>query len=465
MVEERVGKLKVGSGQPTQPRKVVKLESLKQLNLNAAGLDIGAAEIYAAVPEDCAEPSVRSFATFTADLQALADWLATCGIETVAMESTSVYWIPVYEILEARGFELYLVNAQQVKHVPGRKSDVLDCQWLQQLHTYGLLRGSFRPSQAICEVRTILRHRSNLIEYRAGHIQHMQKALNLMNLHLTNVISDITGVTGMKIVRAIVAGERDPQVLAQHRDPNCKNSEEVIAKSLVGNYRAEHLFVLRQALELYDIYTAKIRGCDAELEQLYSGFTPQIDLVAHPLQPLPPKKRKPKNAPSYDLRSSLYQLTGVDLTAIDGLDVLTIQSIVAEVGTDMSRWKSVKHFASWLGFAPENEISGGQVLRTGTKKVKSRANLAFRQAAMGVSRGQSALSAFYRRIRAKHGPGVAIVATAHKIARIFYVMLKERRAYISPDTTAYEAQQKERAIKHLQRKAAKLGLQVVSTAV
>jgi transposase len=407
--------------------------------------------------------SVRRFATFTADLQALADWLEACGIETVAMESMSVYWIPVYEMLEARGFELYLVNAQQVKHVPGRKTDVLDCQWLQQLHTYGLLRGSFRPSQAICEVRTILRHRSKLIEYRAGHIQHMQKALTLMNLHLTNVISDITGVTGMKIVRAIVAGERNPKVLAQHRDPNCKNSEEVIAKSLEGNYRAEHLFVLRQALELDDLYTLKIRVCDEELERLYSGFAPQIDLAAQPLQP-PPKKRKQKNEPSYDLRSSLYQLTGVDLTAIDGLDVLTVQNILAEVDTDMSKWKSVKHFTSWLGLAPENEISGGQVLRTGTKKVKSRANLAFRQAAMGVSRGQSALSAFYRRIRAKHGPGVAIVATAHKIARIFYVMLKERRADISPDTTVFEEKQKERAIKHLQRKAAKLGLQFVPTA-
>jgi transposase len=267
----------------------------------------------------------------------------------------------------------------------------------------------------------------------------------------------------MKIQRAIVAGERDPKVLAQHRDPNCKNSEEVIAKSLEGNYRTEHLFVLQQALELYDFYTTKIRVCDAELERLYSGFAPQIDLAAQPLQPTA-KKRKQKNEPSYDLRSYLYQLTGVDLTAIDGLDVLTVQSILSEVGADMSKWQSVKHFTSWLGLAPENEISGGRVLRTGTKKVKSRANLAFRQAAMGVSRGQSALSAFYRRIRAKHGPGVAIVATAHKIARIFYVMLKERRAYISPDTTVYEAKQQERAIRHLQRKAAKLGLQVVPMA-
>jgi transposase len=455
------------SPEPKRKRRqgrVVKLESLKQLNLNAAGLDIGAAEIYAAVPEDRAEESVRRFETFTADLNALADWLEGCGVDTVAMESTSVYWIPIYEILEQRGFDLYLVNARQVKNVSGRKTDILDCQWLQQLHTYGLLRGSFRPSQEICELRTLMRHRGNLIRWRAAHIQHMQQALNLMNLHLTNVISDITGLTGMKIVRAIVAGERDPQLLAQYRDSNCKNSEEVIAKSLEGNYTSEHLFVLQQALELYDFYTAQMSTCDAEIERLYAAFKPQVDLAEKPLPPAKKNRRKNKNAPDYDLRSYLYQMTGVDLTAIDGLEVLTVQTIIAEVGIDMSKWKSVKHFTSWLGLAPENEISGGKLLRTGTKKVKSPANLAFRQAAMGVSRGQSALSAFYHRIRIKHGPGVAVVATAHKIARIFYAMLKGRREYISPDMTAYEAKQKEQAIKHLKRKAAKLGLQVVPVA-
>lgn len=442
-------------------RGVAKLESLKQLNLNAAGLDIGAAEIYAAIPEGRDEISVRRFETFTADLHALADWLEDCGVDTVAMESTSVYWIPAYEILEERGFELYLVNARHVKNVTGRKTDILDCQWLQQLHTYGLLRGSFRPSQEICKLRTLLRHRGNLIRWRAAHIQHMQKALNLMNLHLTNVISDITGVTGMKIVRSIVAGERDPQVLAQYRDPNCKNSEEVIAKSLEGNYTSEHLFVLRQALELYDLYTAKIRVCDAEIEQLYSEFEPQVDIAKKPLKPPKKKPSRNKNAPDYDLRTYLYQLAGVDLTAIDGLDVLTVQSIISEVGTDMSKWKSVKHFTSWLGLAPENDVSGGKVLGTSTKKVKSRANLAFRQAAMGASRGQSAMGIFYRRIRARHGPAVAIVATAHKIARIFYTMLKKQQEYVSPDPSAYQAKQKEWAMKHLKRKAARLGLKVV----
>ena len=464
MTLEQKGEVSVGKSRKSKrkhERKIVKRESLKQLNLNAGGLDIGAAEIYAAVPEGRDEESVRQFETFTADLKVLADWLEACGVDTVAMESTSVYWIPIYEILEERGFELYLVNARQVKNVTGRKSDVLDCQWLQQLHTYGLLRGSFRPSQEICELRTLLRHRGNLIRWRAAHIQHMQKALNLMNLHLTNVISDITGVTGMKIVRAIVAGERESRVLAQYRDPKCKNSEEVIAKSLEGNYSSEHLFVLQQALELYDIYTAKIRVCDAEIEQLYSAFEPQLDIVEKPLKASKKKRRKNKNAPDYDLRTYLYQMTGVDLTAIDGLEVLTVQTIISEVGIDMSKWKSVKHFTSWLGLAPENDISGGKVLRTGTKKVKSRANLAFRQAAMGASRGQSAMGVFYRRIRARHGPAVAIVATAHKIARIFYVMLKERREYISPDRADYESRQKERTIRQLKRKAARFGLQIV----
>jgi len=465
MTVKQEGEVGVGdsrkSSKGKKKRRIVKLESLKQLNLNAGGLDIGAAEIYAAVPEGRDEVSVRRFETFTADLNSLADWLEVCGVDTVAMESTSVYWIPVYEILEERGFELYLVNARQVKNVTGRKTDVLDCQWLQQLHTYGLLRGSFRPSQEICELRTLLRHRGNLIRWRAAHIQHMQKALNLMNLHLTNVISDITGVTGMKIVRAIVAGERKPEVLAQYRDPNCKNSEEVIAKSLEGNYSSEHLFVLQQALELYDIYTAKIRVCDDEIEQLYGAFEPQVDIVSKPLKAPKKNRRKNKNAPEYDLRTYLYQMTGVDLTAIDGLEVLTVQTIISEVGIDMSKWKSVKHFTSWLGLAPENDVSGGKVLRTGTKKVKSRANLAFRQAAMGASRGQSAMGVFYRRIRARHGPAVAIVATAHKIARIFYVMLKEHREYISPDPSQYEARQKERSIKHLKRKAAMFGFQMV----
>ena len=298
MTVKQEGEVGVGksrkSSKRKKNRKIVNLDSLKQLNLNAGGLDIGAAEIYAAVPEGRDEESVRQYETFTADLNSLADWLEACGVDTVAMESTSVYWIPIYEILEKRGFEVYLVNARQVKNVTGRKTDVLDCQWLQQLHTYGLLRGSFRPTQEICELRTLLRHRGNLIRWRAAHIQHMQKALNLMNLHLTNVISDITGVTGMKIVRAIVAGARNPKVLAQYRDPNCKNSEEVIAKSLEGNYSSEHLFVLQQALELYDIYTAKIRTCDAEVEKLYSTFEPQVDLVEEPLKPSKSKQKEEK---------------------------------------------------------------------------------------------------------------------------------------------------------------------------
>jgi len=261
---------------------ISKLENLKHLNLNAAGLDIGATEIYACVPEDRDEPSVRVFQTFTVDLSALADWLAACGVTTVAMESTGVYWIPVYEILEARGFAVHLINARQLKNVPGRKTDVLDCQWIQQLHTYGLLRGSFRPDEDMCALRAYIRHRDTLIRYRSAHVQHMQKALHLMNVQLPNVISDITGVTGLQIIRAIVQGEHDPHTLAAYRNEHCAKSEEDIAKALTGNYRPEHLFALKQALELYDFYNQQLAACDQEIAQKYAACKPQVDLTAQP---------------------------------------------------------------------------------------------------------------------------------------------------------------------------------------
>lgn len=442
------------------PEKVVPVETLKQLNLNAAGLDIGAAEIWACVPADRDEQSVRVFGTCTADLQALADWLEECGIETVAMESTGIYWVPPYEILEARGFDVCLVNARHLKNVPGRKSDVLDCQWIQQLHNYGLLRASFRPEEEICALRSYVRHRNNLIRYRSAHIQHMQKALQLMNVQLTNVISDITGVTGMQIIRAIVAGERNPVQLAQFRDPRCKSSEEEIAKALEGNYRPEHVFALKQALELYDFYTQQIEACDVEIERQYEACEPQVDVEAHPL---PPAKRKPRrqgNEPAFDLRTQLYETCGVDLTRVDGLDVVLVQDIISEIGVDMSPWKTEKHFASWLRLCPHNDISGGKVLKSKTGKTQNRANLAFRLAARSVSRSDSALGAFYRRMRAKHGAPKAITATAHKIARIVYHMLKYKEEYVDPGQDYYEAQCRERAIRNLKRKAKKLGLTV-----
>jgi transposase len=454
----------------SKPERIVKLDSLKQINLNAAGLDIGAEEIYVAVPEDRGEMSVRKFPTFTADLYALADWLKACAVTTVAMESTGVYWIPVYEILEGRGFGVYLVNARQLKNVTGRKTDVLDCQWIQQLHTlrqaqgrlFGLLHGSFRPPEQVCALRSLVRHRDNLIRYRSAHVQHMQKALHQMNLLLTNVVKDITGLTGMSIIRAILDGERDPYELASYRNEHCAKSEAEIAKSLQGNYKPEHLFALQQAVELYDFYNQQIRNCDGEIERLYATFEPQVDIQEKPLSPRKRPRRKPQgNEPDFDLRTCLYQMAGVDLTRIDGLDVLLVQEILSETGVDMSRWPTVKHFTAWLRLSPDNDISGGKVLRTGTQKTKSRANRAFRLAARSLHHSDSALGAFYRRKRAQLGAPQAIVATAHKLARLVYFMLKNRTEYVDPGPDYYEQKYRERVVRNLRRKAHELGLELV----
>jgi len=443
-----------------QSKKAVTLDSLKQINLNAAGLDIGSAEIWAAVPEGRdEESSVRVFQTFTVDLYGLAEWLSACGVETVAMESTGIYWIPVYEILESRGFEVYLVNARHIKNVSSKKTDVLDCQWIQQLHTYGLLQASFRPEEEMVPLRAYVRHRANLIQARSAHIQHMQKALQLMNLQLVNVISDITGETGLKIIRAIVAGERDPLKLAQYRDRRCANSEAVIAKSLQGNYRPEHIFALKQALELYDFYNQQIKACDQQIKQTYANFTPKVDLSEKPLSK--PRRRRRKHEPEYDLRSYLYQMTGVDLTEIDGLNAVSVQEIISEIGLDMSKWPTVKHFTSWLGLAPNNKITGGKVVGRATQKVKNRAAQALRMAAQSVSHSDSALGGYYRRMRAKHGAPKAITATAHKIARLIYFILKKQVAYNDPGAEYYEEQYRERTITNLKRKAKKLGLEVI----
>jgi transposase len=381
---------------------VLKLDELKQINLNAAGLDIGDEEIWSCVPAGRAKEQVRVFGTFTADLHTLADWLEACEIDTVAMESTGIYWVPVYEILEERGFELYLVNACHVKNVEGRKSDLADCQWLQTLHTYGLLKSSFRPEQEIAQLRAYVRHRDNLIRTRSIHIQHMQKAFQLMNLKLTSVISDITSQTGLQILRAMVAGQHDPVKLAQYRDPRCKSSQWAIAQALTGHYRPEHLFMLQQSLELYDFYNQQLLACDAEIEQLYQQLAAASDLT-EPAQ-LPQKRRKAsKNEPAFELRTYLYQLSGVDLVQIDGLQVLTAQTILSEIGPDVSPWPTVKHFASWLGLAPQKNQSRDRDRPAKTAKNKNRVAEALRIAAQSVSHSQSALGAFYRRIRAKHG--------------------------------------------------------------
>jgi transposase len=444
-----------------QKRKKVNFDVLEQIQPNAAGIDIGAEEIYVCVPAGRDEERVQVFPTFTSDLHQLADWLKACGVETVAMESTGVYWVPLFDILEGHRVEVCLVNARHLKNVTGRKSDVSDCEWLYQLHTYGLLRGSFHPSDEIRTLRALARHRDMLVRYRAAHIQHMQKALELMNLKLTYVLSDITGVTGMQIVRAILAGEHNPHVLAQFRNAKCKHSEEEIAKALTGNYRREHLFELQQAIELYDMYGHQIKAVDAELEAMYAEFKPPEDYgKKRTTPPQPHRQKRRKNQANFDLSTSLYLMVGVDLTQIDGIHALTAQTILTEVGTDMSKWRTEKHFTSWLGLCPNNQVTGGKVKRRRTKKTDNRAANALRIAAQSLARSQSALGAFYRRIKARHGAPKAIVATAHKLARIIYHMLKNRVNYHDPGAAHYDEQQRERAIKRLQKKAARLGLRI-----
>jgi transposase len=432
---------------------------LQQVNLNAAGIDIGATSHFVAVPPGRDTVSVREFATFTADLHALANWLAQCGVDTIVMESTGVYWIPVFELLEARGFEVLLVDARKVKHVSGRKSDVLDCQWLQQLHTFGLLQAAFRPADTMVVLRSYLRQRAMLIQGATAHIQHMQKALQQMNLLLHHVVSDITGVTGMTIIRAILAGKRDPHVLAQHRDPRCKHSPEVIAKSLVGHYREDHLFTLQQAVTLYDTYQAQIAACDVRIEQ----YLASLDKVTEEPPPPPDKPRQsPKgNQPRFDARTQLFQLTGVDLTRIDGLEAGSALSLIAEIGTDMSRWKSANHFVSWLGLCPGTKITGGKRISSKTKPTASRAATILRVAAGSLHHSRSALGAYYRRMAARIGKPQAITATAHKLARIVYSMLKHGSAYVDAGQDYYERQYRERVVHNLQHRAKALGFELV----
>lgn len=436
---------------------------LEVIASHAAGIDIGAAEHWVCVPAEHDEP-VRRFGCFTRDLQALADWLAACGVTTVAMESTGVYWLPLFEVLESRGFQVCLVNARHLKSVPGRKSDVLDCQWLQQLHSYGLLQGSFHPEAAMRVLRSYIRHRDTLVRSGIVHIQRMQKALDQMNLQLHRVISDITGKTGMSILQAILAGERDPMKLAQLRDPRVKRSLDEIAAALEGHYREDLLFVLAQELALYQTYQGQIQQCDQQIEAYLNQLEAAADSPPRP--PLAPRhspRKKPQgNAPAFDLRSHLYELSGVDFTQIDGLDALSVVNILSEVGLDASRFPSVKHFTSWLGLSPGSCISGGKVLSSRTRKVVNRAATAFRIAAQSLYRSNSALGAFYRRLKGRLGPAKAITATAHKLARIFYRLWRDGTAYEDPGAEVYEERYRQRVVKNLERKARSLGLKLVA---
>jgi transposase len=426
------------------------------INAHAAGVDIGARIQVAAVPPDLCETPVQTFQAFTADIERMADWLVSLGIKTVAMESTGVYWIPVYEILEDRGLVVVLANARECKAVPGRKSDVNDAQWLQRLHACGLLRASFRPARDIAALRAYMRVRDRHLEYAAAHIQHMQKALTHMNLQLHHVVSDVTGVTGMKIIRAIVAGERDPDVLACMRDVRCRESVETIRAALVGNYQPEHVVALAQALSLYDSYQARIADCDAQIEQalllLNADKTP-------PTQPLPaPRSRtRQTNSLSFDTRPLLYQLTGVDLTQIHGIGPSVAVELVAECGTDLSRWPTEKHFTSWLTLSPGCKISGGKVLSSHTRKSSNRIAARLRLVATSVGRTDTALGAFYRRLAARIGKAKALTATARKIAILFYRAMRFGMRYEDPGADQYERRYRERVVKQLHRRAAHFG--------
>jgi transposase len=400
------------------------------------------------VPPDRDDEPVREFPSFTEDLERLAAWLSECGVDTVAMESTGVYWIPLFELLESRGFTIYLVNARHVKNVSGRKSDVLDCQWLQQLMSFGLLSGAFRPKGDFCALRCVARQRAMLLSYQSRHVQHMQKALTQMNLQLGQVISDVAGETGQRIIRAILAGERDGLALAKLRNNHIRASEADIAKALQGNWREKHLFALKQAVALYDAYALQLAACDRQLEKMLAA------LATHEGQPKPAKRKggKGKNAPAFDMRTYLFQLCGVDLTRIDGIDVTTAFKVLTEVGADLSRFKDAKHFASWLGLCPGTKISGGKVLSAATKPA---ANLRSSQAALGAD---------YRRLCARMDKPRAVTACAHKLARLIYTMVAKGEEYVDRGQDDYEERHRERVVKLLAKKAEQLGLQLVPAA-
>ena len=434
---------------------------LEQLNLNAAGIDVGAEHYWVAVPSDRDGEPVQRFGAFTADLYALAAWLRQCQIDTVVMEATGIYWIPLFEVLEERGFEVKLVDPHAVRQVPGRKTDVQDCQWLQELHTYGLLRGAFRPDDQVCVLRSYLRQRSMLIAMASRAVQHMQKGLEQMNLKLTEVVSDITGKTGMTIIRAILAGERDPQTLATHRDRRCKHDHATIAKALEGHWRDEHLFALQQAVEQYDFVQGQVRGCDTQIEACLQAFVPHVEGESPQSAPARHWRASRSNPLSFDVHAYLLAMTGVDLTQIDGIDVLTALKVISEVGLDMTRWPTSKHFASWLGLSPGNNISGGKRHRMRSKPSANRAATALRLAAQGLANSHSALGAYYRRMRARLGAPKAMTATAHKLARLVYSMLRYGTAYVDAGQQAYEQQYRDRVLTNLQRKAKAFGYQLV----
>ena len=426
---------------------------------NAAGIDVGASSHWVAVPPHLAEESVCEFGAMTDDLNAMADWLLACGVDTVALESTGVYWIPVYEVLEQRGLKVWLVDARQMKYVPGRKSDVQDCQWLQKLMSLGFLRAAWRPDGEVCVVRAVARQREVLLVEQASWVQRMQKSLVQMNIQLTEVLTDVMGMTGQAIIRDIVAGERNSKALARHRDRRVKASAEEITKALTGNWRDEHLFVLRQALAMYDDIAGHLAECDTKLQALLGALGQRnVDLGKAP-------RVGSKQRQQFDARQTLANWAGVDLTRINGLGLAAVMKILSEIGPDLSRFATVKHFCSWLGLCPGTKISGGKVLSATTKRSANRVRQALKMAAMSLSHSDSALGAFYRRLCSRMDKPSANTATAHKLARMVYFMLTRGEDFVDQGQQRYEEQQRERSIAALKRRAAALGFEINPTSV
>lgn len=448
----------------SRKKKGQRLENQPVIEPRAAGVDIGAREIYVAVPAHCDPEPVRVFATFTEDLQALADWLTGCGIKTVAMESTGVYWIPLFELLESRGLRPHLVNARHMKNVPGRRTDWHDCQWIQYLHAVGLLRGAYRPTEQVCAIRAVMRHRQELVQMAAQHVQHMHKALTQMNLQIHHVINDITGLTGLAIIDAILQGQRDAAELAKLRHYRIQADEETIRKSLVGNWRGEHLFLLKQSRKMYSYYQQQILEADAEMARLVEHLESRVDPEQRPL-PADRKKRRKRNGRNpgseagFDLRTEMYKRFGVDVLQIPGLEHTSF-ALLTEIGPDVSAFPTVAHFVSWLGLCPDNDISGGRWWR-GVRKVHHRAGQLFRQAAASLHHSQSCFGAFLRRMKAKLGPLGATMATARKIATVFYAMVKAQREFDESIWSAEETKRQLRQESKLRSQAARLGYTLV----
>jgi transposase len=440
--------------------------SLDVVHPDAAGIDIGNESHYVAVPPSRDPQAVRCFGCTTAELKAMADWLKQCGIRTVAMQSTGVYWIAVFDILEAAGLEVYLVNARETKNLPGRKTDVQESQWLMKLHTYGLLRNSFRPAQEFRRLRTYWRQRNDLVRSAGRHIQRMQKTLTQMNVQLANVVSDISGMTGQAILKAILAGERDPGALAAYRDPRVKATAEEIAAHLEGNWQEDLLFVLQQEQDGYEFCQKQMSECDHQIEQ-YLGQMEDRTQGAD----LPEEKRKSRlkkrkgNAPGFDLRKELFRMTGKDLTQMDGIDVMTATTILSEVGWDMSKWKTENHFVSWLKLSPDNKISGGKVIGKGRIPTNNRATSALKMAASTLRTSDTYLGAQFRRFRSRLGPPVATKAMAAKLARLIYRMLRYGMKYVDHGAEFYEAQYRKQQVSYLKRRAVQLGLQIIEPTV